>query len=480
MDHNGRMGLARGRHPLLALFAALAVVTAAGTATAARAAAGAATPNDPLFAKQWGLTLIGAPQAWATSTGAGVLIGIVDTGVDLAHQDLSGQVVATTDCVGSGGNPLACRRTAQDDNGHGTEVAGIAAATTNNALGIAGVAPGAHLLVAKAIDRSGRASVEDVNAAIEWLVNHGAGVVNLSLGDPTLTFTSLFGGSLRQGIEYAWSQGAIPVLGAGNATELGLSAGYANDLDAVVVGAVARSGSFSASTTPTGDAKWAVVAPGGSADGVQADDIVSTNWVAGQPNSYGYLSGTAMAAPVVSGVLALLLADGLGPQAAVDRLLATAVSPVACGASSATCKGLVSASEALKGMPLAPTPVPTTFAPVLGPSHAPPPSTTTPVVAPRPPLTPPVSAAAPAVMRPAPTVAPSPPPTTRVAAAAGPSPPAAAAPPTRVAVGLAAVANHRDSGADVSWFVILAGVFALLVAFGLIRVMRAPPPEGLE
>jgi serine protease len=480
MDHNGGMGIARRRHPLVGLLVVLTVVTAAGTATAARAA-GPAAPNDPLFAKQWGLSVIGAPQAWATSAGAGVLIGIVDTGVDLSHQDLSGQVVASTDCVGSGGNPLACRRTAQDDNGHGTEVAGIAAATTNNALGIAGVAPGAKLLVAKALDRSGKASVEDVNAAIEWLVDHGAQVVNLSLGDPTFSFTSLFGATLRQGIEYAWSEGAIPVLGAGNATALGLPAGYPADLDAVVVGATTRDGTFSASTTPTGDAKWAVMAPGGSADGVQADDVVSTNWVAGQPNSYGYLSGTTMAAPVVSGVLALLLADGLGPQEAVNRLLATAVSPVACGGSSATCKGIVDAAEAMNGLPAAPPPATSTFAPVLGPAHSPPPTTSAPVVvAPRPPLTPPVSAAAPAVMRPAPTTTRPTPPTTRVAAAAGPSTPAAAAPPTPVAVGLAAVNTHHGPATDVTWFVVLAGFFALLVSVGIIRVMRAPPPEGME
>jgi hypothetical protein len=83
-------------------------------------------------------------------------------------------------------------------------------------------------------------------------------------------------------------------------------------------------------------------------------------------------------------------------------------------------------------------------------------------------------------MRPAPTTTRPTPPTTRVAAAAGPSTPAAAAPPTPVAVGLAAVNTHHGPATDVTWFVVLAGFFALLVSVGIIRVMRAPPPEGME
>jgi len=467
------MWLARRRHPVAGLLAALAVVAVAVVPAAMAVAAPGGVP-DPLLSKQWGLDAVGATGAWATSTGAGVLIGVVDTGVDLAHQDLAGQVVASTDCVGSAGNPLACRGTGADDNGHGTEVAGVAAAVAGNGVGIAGVAPGARLVVAKALDRSGQASVEDVDAAIEWVVEHGARVVNLSLGDPTFTFSSLFGATLRQGVEYAWSKGAIPVLAAGNASALGLVAGYSGDLDAVVVGATGRTGTFTGSTAPTGDAKWAVMAPGGSADGVQADDILSTNWVAGQPNSYGYLSGTSMAAPFVSATLALLLSDGLSPQGAVDRLLATAVNPLACGSGSPSCQGIVDAAAAMSGLPPAPAPAVTTFAPAVEPSRTPPVAGPIPTQ-PRP-AAPPVAAAAPAVMRPATPAAPAA--TTSTAVAAPAPPPNVVA--GRVAVGLPATGGHHGSSSDVTWFVALAGVFAVLVLAGVLRVMRAPPPEGLE
>ncbi len=328
--------------------------------------------------------------------------------------------------------------------------------------------------MAKALDRSGKGSVEDINAAIEWVVDHGATVVDLSLGDPNFTFSSLYGASLRQGVEYAWSKGAIPVLAAGNASALGLADGSYAGLDAVVVGSTNRSGTPTASTVSTGDAKWAVVAPGGSVDGVQGDDILSTDWVAGQPNSYGYLSGTSMAAPFVSGALALLVGDGLAPQSAVDRLLGTTVSPAACGDASPNCRGEIDLAEAMNGLPPAPLPT-TTEAPVVQPSVQP---TTTIARAARitPPAAPPVSAAAPAVMRPSPvTSAPKPPPTTTAA-----PPPTTQAPPGRVIVGLAATDHGRQAPSDVAWFVAMACVFALLVAAGIVRVMRAPPPEGLE
>ena len=168
----------RGRlAPLTCGLVALGVgVAALGTAAGA---AVPATPNDPLFAKQWGLAMVGAPAAWATSTGAGTLVGVVDTGADLFHQDLAGQIVGSTNCIGSSGNPLDCHGTAQDDNGHGTEVAGIIAAATNNGQGVAGTAPEAKLLIAKAISRTGAASIEDIDAGIEWVVDHGANVVEL-------------------------------------------------------------------------------------------------------------------------------------------------------------------------------------------------------------------------------------------------------------------------------------------------------------
>src|SRR5256714_5517120 len=180
-------------------------------------ATSAGASNDADFAKQWSLAKIGAPEAWAHTTGRGVRVGIVDTGVDLTHEDLAGRVVEGTSCVGAAGDQAKCTGSPQDDQGHGTHVAGIIAANKDNNIGIAGVAPDAQLVVAKALNAAGEGNEDDINAGIKWVVDHGAKVVNLSLGDPNFVFTSLLGTGMRDGIEYAWSHGAVPVVAAGHA-----------------------------------------------------------------------------------------------------------------------------------------------------------------------------------------------------------------------------------------------------------------------
>src|SRR5881396_1879859 len=93
---------------------------------------GAHASNDPSFKAQWSLGKIGAEAAWARSTGAGIRVGIVDTGVDLQHEDLAGKVVESISCVGSGGDQGKCQGSAQDDQGHGSHVSGIVAASKDN------------------------------------------------------------------------------------------------------------------------------------------------------------------------------------------------------------------------------------------------------------------------------------------------------------------------------------------------------------
>lgn len=280
------------------------------------AAAGAGASNDRYFAEQWNLTQIGAAQAWPTSTGKGVVIGIVDSGVDASHPDLAGKVDASADCIGG-----TCREgTARDRDGHGTTVAGIAAANTNNGSGIAGVAPDAHLVVARVLGDNGAGVTEDINLAIQWVVDKGARIVNLSLGEPDLVILSRLGTPLRSGIEYAWSRGAIPVLAAGNYEDLDNDGGSANygDLHALVVGSTDAKGRVPAYSTSLGNAMWGLVAPGGNGEG-PGQDVISP--IPG--GRYEWVAGTSMAAPHVSGALALLLAQGLGPSQAVERLLAT-------------------------------------------------------------------------------------------------------------------------------------------------------------
>ncbi len=326
------------RRRVVAVLAGLALV--AGFSPPAQAS------NDPSFDKQWGMQAIGAPAAWARTTGAGVKIGIVDTGVDLGHEDLAGHIAETTSCLGTDGNPLKCAGTAQDDFGHGTHVAGIAAAIKDNGKGVAGVAPDAQLVVAK-VFKGTTANEADVIAGIKWVVDHGARVVNLSLGGAVFVVAATFGSELTDGVEYAWKHGAVPVVASGNDDLFGAGIGsseYGN-MDALIVGATGHDGQLTDYSSPTGNAKWAVLAPGGSNNRTETDDIYSTFWSKGKQNAYGYLAGTSMATPHVTGAVALLLAQGLTKEQAVEKILTTA-DDVSCGANSANCRGRLNVGRA--------------------------------------------------------------------------------------------------------------------------------------
>ncbi|HVL93882.1 MAG TPA: S8 family serine peptidase [Acidimicrobiales bacterium] len=331
------------------------VLATALAASLALLPAPALASNDPRFSEQWNLVTVGAPAAWPTATGSGVRIGVVDTGIDLNHEDLAGKVVASVSCVGAAGDPTQCSGSAQDDNGHGTHVAGIAAATKDNGRGVAGVAPDAHLVVAKVLAADGSGNDGDVTAGIKWAVDNGARVVNLSLGDNFL-LTSLLGTSLREGIEYAWSRGAVPVLAAGNTNLLGLGSSNYGTLPAIVVGATDRFDRVTSYSSPLGTARWSIVAPGGAGGGTDAEKVLSTFWDEDEPNAYKALAGTSMAAPHVAGAVALLLGQGLSPQAAVDRVLSSANAAVSCGVGSLTCRGRLDVGKAVTGVatPLGP------------------------------------------------------------------------------------------------------------------------------
>ncbi|MGH3849070.1 MAG: S8 family serine peptidase, partial [Pseudonocardiaceae bacterium] len=248
--------------------------------------------GDPFVSQQWALTQIGAAKAWTRSKGRGIRIGVVDTGVDLSHEELASKVVASTSCVGSGGSPERCSGNGQDVYGHGTHVSAIAAAVSGNGKGIAGVAPDAELVVARSLASDGRGGAEgtiaDVEAGLRWVVDQGADVVNLSLG------TEIAGESaglamLSDSISYAWSRGAIPVLASGNNSGLGGAnepPDYQN-LNAVIVGASDDQGRLASYSGSVARAKWAIIAPGGSGavsaneDEAAQQAIVSAWW---QPN----------------------------------------------------------------------------------------------------------------------------------------------------------------------------------------------------
>src|ERR1051326_6772047 len=134
----------------------------------------AAAPNDPGWSAQWHLRTIHADSAWSRSKGSGIVVAIVDTGVDLSHEDLRGRLVSGKDFVDPGTPP-------DDEQGHGTFMAGLVAADTGNAYGVASVAPLAKIMPVRVLNAQGSGTPSVVSQGIDWAVTHGADVINLSL-----------------------------------------------------------------------------------------------------------------------------------------------------------------------------------------------------------------------------------------------------------------------------------------------------------
>jgi subtilisin family serine protease len=316
----------------IALATAFAVVALAGPAQGG--------PSDPHFSRQWGLSAIKAEQAWSVATGAGTLIAVVDSGVDLGHPDLSSKLVVHNDAdfVEPAGNCTGNKKTGrtciqdgpQDENGHGTHVAGIAAALTNNGVGVAGTAPDARILPVRVLDAQGVGSTGDVAAGIRYAAGKGADVINLSLGFLTgVGELNRLRGLLRpvyDAIDVAVSGGAVVVIAAGN-DGAPVCAEPAAHPAVVCVGATDSRdlktwySNFDASTF-----KRYLVAPGGEGLFSCSQEILST-YLRGADTDcspapgYEATAGTSMAAPFVSGVAALLAGRGLGNGQIVSCLL---------------------------------------------------------------------------------------------------------------------------------------------------------------
>jgi subtilisin family serine protease len=295
--------------------------------------------TDPGLDKQWGTRIIGAPEAWASGTGRGIVIATVDSGVDLDHEDLRGQILQGKDYVDGDSDP-------QDGFGHGTHVAGIASAVAGNGRGVAGVAPGAKILPVRVFDDDGEAQ-EDFAAPIRWATDHGADVINLSAGTVTQGLgqdEALFGPEFRRSIEYAWSKGVIVVVAAGN--DFLLSSGYA-DHSAIVVSATNRRDGKPDFSSGVGNAKWGMAAPGGSSTTDRIEDDIYSTYTG---NGYKYLRGTSMAAPHVAGAAAVLRGLGLSPQRTVERLLSTAKDVGSKGNDSTFGHGRLDLASAVAGL----------------------------------------------------------------------------------------------------------------------------------
>jgi len=287
-------------------------------------------PNDPQFGSQWGLTRIGCPEAWDYSTGnPAIVVAVIDTGVDLNHPELAPFLIAGQDLVDfpPGSIPKAgwvfegdftgVDPTAQDEVGHGTHVAGTICCASNNGAGVAGVAWNVRLMPVKVLARirrtvdgrvSGSGSAANIAAGIRWAVDHGARVLNMSLGGYGDTTVE------REAVAYAVSRGAVVVAAMGNDNTNQPS--YPAAYPSVIAVAATDSGDRRASFSNTG-AHIDLSAPG--------VDIQSTYW----DNTYASLDGTSMASPHVAGVAALVLSrNGSLTSNQVGNLLRSTAKPL--------------------------------------------------------------------------------------------------------------------------------------------------------
>lgn len=280
----------------------------------------------------WGVNKIDADLAWPVSVGLNTKVAVIDTGIDNDHPDLVANIKGGVNFVAIRGRIDPNKW--DDDNGHGTHVAGITAAV-NNSIGVIGTATSANLYAVKVLNRNGSGYLSDVIAGINWAVNNGMDVINMSLG------TNSDIQSLHDAVDNAYNSGVVVVAAAGNDGDTSVD----NDVDyparysSVIAVAATNSSNVRASWSSDGP-EVELAAPGVS--------IFSTY----KGNSYATLSGTSMASPHVAGTAALILANNptFTPAEVRTILHNTADDLGAAGIDNYYGYGLVDAEESVTGV----------------------------------------------------------------------------------------------------------------------------------
>ena len=276
-------------------------------------------PNDPYYSPyQWNFdnaagSGIDTEEAWNISTGSGVVVAVIDTGIAYETALRSGRNyyqapdLAST-CFVSGYDFINADAHPNDDQGHGTHVAGTIAQSTNNGMGVAGVAYGSCIMPIKALDANGSGSYSAIADSVYYAVNNGAKVINMSLGGTADSVT------LRDAVAYAHGKGVTVVAAAGN--DNSSLPHYPSSYNDYVISVGATDYTKSRAPYSNYGPDIDVVAPGGDtgedANGDGYVDGVLQNTFSNTLNNFGYYfyQGTSMASPHVSGVAALLISSG--------------------------------------------------------------------------------------------------------------------------------------------------------------------------
>jgi serine protease len=291
-------------------------------------------PDDPDFGKQWHLKAAGAERAWDATRGEGVTVAVIDTGIYPVDDLDSARLV-------KGWNFVANNDDARDDHAHGTHVAGTIAQSTGNGKGVAGMAPQARLMPIKVLSAAGSGTSHDIAEGIRWAVNHGARVLNLSLGGGGRSL------AMASAVAYARRRGAIVVCAAGNSGSRGVSypAAYPDAFAVSATGPQGRLAPYS-SYGP----QIAIAAPGGDKSQGEEAGVLQQTLAEGSTTDaeYRWFQGTSMATPHVAGAAALVMSLGVSAPGAVEDLLRSTAKDAPEGGPERYGAGLLDAAAAVR------------------------------------------------------------------------------------------------------------------------------------